>query len=186
MAATIETDHQAPRQAATNGRQATPDGTPGATPEAVGEWVGIPDAAERLGLSVDAVRRRIRRKQLRTRRVPTDHGGPARYEVWVEAPRTGAPPGARQAETAGAPGDHQAHQADRQAEALALAQARAHEMATYTEALLSPWRQQVSELSERCGRLEAELEDARRHQAEAEERLAEHQAAARRPWWRFW
>lgn len=169
MAVTIKAEHQAARL---DERQ-----TPATPP--LGEWLPITDAAGRLGLSADAVRRRVRRKQVRTRRVPTEHGGPARYEVWVEAPPLGGSPGAHPTDGVAAPGDHQAQQADRQSEFLALAQARAHEMATYTEALLSPWRMQVSELSERCGRLEAELEDVRRH-------LGEHQAAAQHPWWKFW
>jgi hypothetical protein len=177
MVATIGAERLDERQAARRDDHQAP-----ATPPP-GEWLPITEAAGRLGLSADAVRRRARRKQLRTRRVPTEHGGPARYEVWCPTPPSGDPPGERQADGVAAPGDRQAHQAERQAESFALAQVRAHEMAAYTESLLSPWRTQVSALSERCGRLEAELEDARRHLAEHQ---AERQAAATRPWWRFW
>jgi BMFP domain-containing protein YqiC len=168
MATVIETEPPGARQA---DRQAPP----------VGKWVGIPDAAQRLGLSVDAVRRRVRRKTLRSRRVPTEHGGPARYEVWVEE---GAP-GARQADGVARQAPDSAHQAARHSEpridAAALAVSRAREMAEYTERLLLPWRDRVEQLSQRLGHLEAELAAARREEAERQARLA-----VPRPWWRFW
>jgi hypothetical protein len=175
---------------------------------AAGEWVPLAEAARRLGLNVDQVRRRLRSGEVRGRKTPSKRGGPARYEVWVEAQTFGGrpdgtpggsneapgdPPGAR-AEAPGAPpGGHQVP------EGAALAAARAAEMAAYTRALLEPLHTRLEAQAERIGRLEADLEHTRAElAAERAERerweavLAEAEAAQaaeaapRRPWWRFW
>jgi len=59
-------------------------------PAVDGEYVKIVDAAHRLGLSVDTVRRRIRRGELDAVRMPTRSG--STWHVWmetVEKPTTG-------------------------------------------------------------------------------------------------
>jgi hypothetical protein len=43
-------------------------------PEPGGEWLGLAEAAERLGCSVDTLRRRIKRQEVEARQVPTKHG----------------------------------------------------------------------------------------------------------------
>jgi hypothetical protein len=173
MATVIETEPPGARQA---DRQADRQAPP------AGEWVGIPEAAQLLGLSVDAVRRRVRRKVLRSRRVPTEHGGPARYEVWVEEGAPGARQASRQAVGVARQATDSEHQAGRHSvrhvDETALAVSRAREMAEYTERLLLPWRDRVEQLSQRVGHLEAELAAARREEAERQ--------AVPRPWWRFW
>jgi hypothetical protein len=170
-----------------------------ATVTVAGEWVPIAEAAARLGLNVDQVRRRIRSGDVHARKTPSTRGGPARHEVWVEAASTDEAPGdgdkppgeppSESGETPGVPpGDHQVP------EATALAAGRAAEMAAYTRALLEPLHIRLEAQAERIGRLEAELaaERAERERRECEYaaagRAAEEAArqAAHRPWWRFW
>lgn len=171
------------------------------------EWVPLAEAARRLGLNVDQVRRRIRSGDVRGRKTPSKRGGPARYEVLIEAQtfdgrrdeaRGGSsesprdPPRASDMPPGAAPGDHQVP------EMTALAAARAAEMAAYTRALLEPLHARLELQAERIGRLEADLEHTRAElDAAAAERerweavLAEAEAAGgvpapRRPWWQFW
>src|SRR5215216_1288238 len=106
-----------------------------------GEWAPLAEAARRLGLNIDQVRRRIRSDELRSRKTPSKRGGPARYEVWVDALERsdipGGAPGAGSASPGAAPGDAEpapgvapggppgGHQAT---EVTAVAAARAAEM----------------------------------------------------------
>jgi hypothetical protein len=153
------------------------------------EWVSIRDAAQRLGVSPDAIRRRLRSGQLQGKQEPTPQG-----HVWlVDVERTGGtqavpeytangyggPPGARRQ----APGDgryapgatrHAPDGASRQAAvaegderdvaappgAAIIAAQRAEEMARYTAALLEPWRRRVEEQAEEIGCLKTKLDYA--------------------------
>ena len=72
---------------------------------------------------------------------------------------------------------------------VALAVARAQEMAAYTQRLLEPLQGHLREQAEEIGRLKAELEHAREAIAERGALPAATAAAAParpRPWWRFW
>jgi hypothetical protein len=69
--------------------------------------------------------------------------------------------------------------------AAALIARRAQELAAYTEELLAPWRTQVAELSQRVGRLEAELEHALANgQAQTQNGAPPAESWPEgRPWW---
>jgi hypothetical protein len=144
-----------------------------------GTWLSLRDAGTALSLSAHSVRRRMKSGLLRAQRRRTAQG--PRTFVWVpdaseaRAALAGAAddsahtapsaPTAHSAPDAGSAHTAQESAAPAEGASTALAVARATEMAAFTEQLLKPWREQVAE---RCGRLEAELE------------------AARRPWWKFW
>ena len=165
-----------------------------------GRWCPLKAAAGELGISADAVRRRVASGLLRAERRRTARG--VRVFVWL--PAGGAPELLDDAAPAGAPdaspqpgeaghsgtapragedvargGAHVARGGAESRDAAPpgaelVATARAREMAEYTERLLAPWRQRVEELAAQVGRLEAELEQARARGQE------------RRRWWRWW
>ncbi len=72
--------------------------------ETVGEWYSLQDAAARLGVSVDTVRKKAKNREILSRQVPMPQG--FRYEVFlgefcasemvaptpIDQPRTEAPP----------------------------------------------------------------------------------------------
>ncbi len=72
--------------------------------ETVGEWYSLQDAAARLGVSIDTVRKKAKNRELLSRQVPMPQG--FRYEVFlgefcvseevaptlIDPPRTEAPP----------------------------------------------------------------------------------------------
>jgi hypothetical protein len=150
-----------------------------------GEWLGVVAAAARLGVTPDAIRRRVRRKTLHSKRVPAEHGGAPPYLVWVPADALGRHQEPRQ--------EHQEHQEPqqdgRQDVAMTLAAARAHEMAEYTAALIDPWRRQVTEQAERIGHLEERCATLQAQLAAATNGQAHTQNGAgpewpdRRRWW---
>jgi len=128
----------------------------------VGEWVPISEAAQRLRLSQDAVRRRLKGGQLQARREVMPQG--FRWLVLLAEDAPGVDnrdpgevaPGGASRQGASAP-EREVAQAGAE---VALLQ-RAQEMAAYTEALLQPWRRQALEQAERIVRLEAELAQAK-------------------------
>src|SRR5262249_7125068 len=139
---------------------------------AMTEWVSIRDAAERLGVSPDAIRRRVRSGQLQGRQQPTPQG-----HVWMVAldgelgaAATGAPAFSSNGHAAPPGAMHQAPGTERQvpgatryapggasrqaaddevieapSAAALVATQRAEEMARYTATLLEPWRRRVEE-----------------------------------------
>jgi hypothetical protein len=199
--------HQDGRQ---DGLLAHQDGRQDVTGGAGGEWLPIAEAARRLGVSADAVRRRVRRRTLKARRVKATHGGADPYLVWLEDPAPSARQDTHQdgrqvrqdthQEPRQVPGGHQdGHQDTHQdaARTLALAQARAAEMATYSQQLLAPYVRRIEEqaeeigtLRERTTHLQAELEQTRAQLAEATapkapepQTGATHYGEERRRWW---
>jgi hypothetical protein len=139
---------------------------------------------------------------MRARRGVATHGGPPPYLVWTEIALASATAGE------GAPGRrqdvYQAHQDSRQeghqerqdahqdtTRTLALAQARAAEMATYTQQLLAPYVEKIEAQAERIGHLEeqvttlqAQLAGATSANGQAGREGAAPQEKERRPWWR--
>jgi hypothetical protein len=145
------------------------------------EWVSIRDAAQRLGVSPDAIRRRLRSGQLPGKQEPTPQGhvwlvdvgrdGDTQAVPGYTANGHGGPPGARRE----APGDERyvpgttryapdgatrqaaVAEGDEQdveappAATAIIAAQRAEEMARYTAALLEPWRRRVEEQAEEIG-----------------------------------
>lgn len=153
------------------------------------EWVSIRAAAQRLGVSPDAIRRRLRSGQLRGKQEPTPQGhvwlvdvepaGDTQVAPEYSANGHGGPPGAERQ----APGDgryvpgatrYAPDGATRQAAvaegdeqdveaapaAAIIAAQRAEEMARYTAALLEPWRRRVEEQAEEIGCLKTKLDFA--------------------------
>jgi hypothetical protein len=154
------------------------------------EWVSIRDAAERLGVSPDAIRRRVRSGQLQGRQQPTPQG-----HVWLVALDEGldaaapvAPAGSSNGHAAPPGAMHQAPGTERQVPgatryapggasrqaadgaddevieappaAALVATQRAEEMARYTATLLEPWRRRVEEQAEEIGALKTKLDYA--------------------------
>jgi hypothetical protein len=175
-----------------------------------GRWVPLKEAAPTLRLSIDALRRRIRTKQVRARRTLTADG-PRWLVLVTESP--GVAP--TMAEVAPGVAEEAAEQVDGGEDAVAdeprepwpttvgdgttiQAAQRAREMADYSERLLAPWRARVEELGRECGRLGAEADHLRERLAEEraererwEAVLAEAEAAVEVPapsrrWWQFW
>jgi hypothetical protein len=124
---------------------------------AAGEWHTIQTAAHALAVSVDTIKRRIRRGELPARQEPTTSG--YRWLVYVSA-----------APAAPADGDPSASPAAPAAPAdLAPLAATIEHLAT-----------QNAQLAARCGYLEAELAQAR------QQLQALTAPASRPPWWRRW
>ena len=178
-----------------------------------GRWTLLQEAAAALGISRDAVRRRVAARVLRAERRRTARG--PRLFVWlpaeglpdlVELPETvdaeddAAPRGGTDAAHSGADSarggaDAARGGAERRNDApsgATLAAARAEEMARYTAVLLEPWHRQAEAQAERIGRLENEVEHLRAQLAEAAptEAQAEAQDAPQaehwpeaRTWW---
>lgn len=172
-----------------------------------GEWATIAEAARSLGVSPDAIRRRIRRGTMRARRGTATHGGPPPYLVWMKALDNvrsfpDDPPGRRQDVYQERQDGRQAHQDTHQdaARTLALTQARAAEMATYSQQLLAPYVRRIEEQAEELGTLKERLATAQARIAELEappeaEEVEETQSQEdatpappeQRPWWhRAW
>jgi hypothetical protein len=139
-----------------------------------GGYVPLREAAERLGISEPAARRRVKTGRLRGQRRPTAQGHV--WYVWVPAADASAPTsdtsgdGTRQVSPDGSSvsGDTR-ERVGRPSSATLQPADRAEEMARYTEALLAPWRRRVEELAVENGRLQERL-------ATAEACIAELQA----------
>jgi hypothetical protein len=175
--------HQEPHQEHQDGRQ----GVTG------GEWLPIAEAARRLGVSADAVRRRVRRRTLKARRVKATHGGADPYLVWLQdgapRPHQDVHQDGRQVRQDGHQDGHQDGRQDTHQDAartLALAQARAAEMATYSQQLLAPYVEKIEAQAERIGTLTERLAAA---EAEIAELKAPAPPSAPSPQWearRWW
>jgi hypothetical protein len=146
------------------------------------EYVTIPEAARRLGLSKSAVRRRLQSGQLAGRREERPQG-----HVWLIAlpngssnghangavhPSEGAPAGTgtSRAVPKGTDTSRQVPAGAAAGAGAGTALQRAQEMAAYSEALLAPYVRRIEERAERIGRLE---ERAEHLQAELAHRDAE-------------
>jgi hypothetical protein len=157
----------------------------------VGEWLGLPAAMARLGISERTLRRQLAAGKFQQRRRLD-----GRIEVLI-------PQAGRQASPGNAPDiDTQAEQLER---GLALVDrfntAIAEQLSTLAGQLneagrrLEMTNQRIAELSEENGYLRAKLEDAERRlsvpgnapdsasQSATTETMPEPD---RRPWWRFW
>ncbi len=149
------------------------------------EDVTIPEAARRLGISRQAVRRRLKAGELTGRQVPRPQG-----HIWLIALPEGAGT-SRQVSTGADTYRHVPTGAAQEVPAspqMAMQTARAHEMAEYTAALLEPLHARLAEQAEELGRVKAELEQARAQLAEATSTNGRvHENAApegeRRSWW---
>jgi hypothetical protein len=168
----------------------------------VGEWVPVKDAAERLGLTVDQARRRLRSGQLQGRQVLVAQGHV--WEVWL-SDETPAPSEASGAGPDPDTGDqtppyepaadgslngaaHQTPDVVRAASDAAhqtpdgtpagpgaelVGNQRAREMAEYSASLLEPWRRRVEELSRENGHLEERTEHLQAALEQARAQLTE-------------
>jgi hypothetical protein len=160
-----------------------------------GRWTTLQEAAAELGISRDAVRRRVAARVLRAERRRTVRG--PRLFVWLPVggipdlaetptspgPEDGAAPrGGTDAAHSGADAARGATDVTHDGAAwrdgaprgAALAVTRAEEMARYTAVLLEPLHAQLKEQAERIGRLQAERDAAR---AELERALAQAREA---------
>jgi hypothetical protein len=141
------------------GAQAVPD-LDGAD---AGAWLPVKEAAPRLGLTLDQLRRKLRRGEIGGRRVPTPTGhawlvrvdGALSDAVRPPSDSTPAPPSA-----GGSP-----------------ALARAQEMAVYSEQLLRPYVAKIETQAERLGRLEERTESLQAETERLRARVAELEAA---------
>jgi hypothetical protein len=127
-----------------------------------GEWVSIPEAATRLHLVPDTVRRRIKRGQLIGRKASRPYGFV--YEVYLES----SGPGLDGDQTEAAP-SRPALDGERDAVILRLAESN-------------------TQLAARVGWLEAQLQTARERIAllESPPAVETPERAPGRPWWRIW
>lgn len=157
------------------------------TPNGTATYLPLPDAAQRLGLSQSALRRRLRAGKLHGERRPTSSGF-----MWWVAVGAGAPTADYGTPTATPGRTPTAHQDGPGPTTLAVQAARAAEMATYSRELLAPVLARLEEQAERIGHLEADNAHLRARVAELEasaDPLAQNGAApeggGRRPrWWR--
>jgi hypothetical protein len=168
-----------------------------------GEWFPISEAAHRLGLSIDAMRRRVKRGEVRAEKRATPQGGAWWVQVTDTTPAAVqvAPDGARREVANGA-----IHQAPGGGDG-ATRYAPDGEIPRYAKDD-SEWPQIVRDLTDRLDRANSELllrtEAAAAWQGRAEILAAElartreqlalmaPQSEMRisdsqpRPWWRFW
>jgi hypothetical protein len=154
------------------------------------EWMPIAEAAVRLGVSQDAIRRRLKAGQLEGKRELMPQG--FRWLVLLDGDG-GGEPGAEVAQggaTRQVGAEPQNGHAQGGAQVADLAVARAQEMAAYSEQLLAPYVRRIEELSREIGELRARLDGqaastagvAVDHQPETH---SAPQAAwpEERPWW---
>jgi hypothetical protein len=170
-------------------------------------WLGLGEAAEQLGISLDAMRRRVRRGEYVRRQVRTRHG--LAWQVRLDHPKLGATVGATVAPTVAPTVDGAAtvgatlgdfvlylrerdHLRDQELERAhrdALAKAEAAAMWQARAELLAV---QLQQAQERILALEAPKEPvpAPGFTGEATDGLgaepAQQSAERKRPWWRFW
>jgi excisionase family DNA binding protein len=121
-----------------------------------GEWLSLAEAAQRLGLAPDTVRRRLKRGELPSRRVVTPQG----YCWQVRLPRAQA--------------------TDTEPSRPHVDAAQASDLG----ALIRDLTGQVALLSGQVGFLQGQLAAARERVAQLEAPAAGSGAA--RPWWMFW
>jgi hypothetical protein len=148
------------------------------TLEAQGEWLTIPVAALRLNLSVDALRRRLKRGELRGRRVESARG--QRWEVFLG--RAEPPPGtAAPARTARA--GRSVVEDARWLQLMHALLAENGELGRRVDRLSD----ERAELYGRCGYLQGQLAAAQEQirALEAPRPAAAAEETERRPWWRF-
>lgn len=161
-----------------------------------GAWLPVKDAAPRFGLTLDQLRRRLRRGEVRGRRVPTPTGHS--WLVWIGI-ETDVSDIGHQVSGDGRPladGGHAATDGGRRPSDTApppaategLATVRAQEMAAYSERLLAPYVRRIEEqaerighLEERCATLQARLADATSANGRTHESAAPEWE--RRSWW---
>jgi hypothetical protein len=149
------------------------------TVETQGEWLTIPVAALRLNLSVEALRRRLKRGELRGRRVHSQGG--QRWEVFLG--RADEPPATP---VAPAPAGRAGRSIVDDAQWLQLMRALLAENGELGRRIgrLSDER---AELYGRCGYLQGQLASAQAQirALEAPRPAAAAEETERRPWWRF-
>ena len=143
----------------------------------VGEWAGLGDASQRLGIPLDTLRRKAKRGDVTARRVPTPQGH--RWEVWLADDQ--APTEPASSRLADPPASQEL------AGLVAVLDRVTHENRELAG--------QNLQLAGRVGWLEAELQAARARIAmlEAPPRTAPSShadtcamASTRLPWWRRW
>jgi len=156
-----------------------------------GAWLRLAEAAERLGVSVDTLRRRVRAGAVRSRQVPTRHG-PA-YEVWTTAPE---PLEARPLGVVHRGGAQSANPGGAQADALVLLMRdlMADNQRLLERALTAEARLVALAAAGQTAALETSApatgppQSAQEGQQGAVARVValDDQEAPRRPWWAFW
>ena len=135
----------------------------------IGEWVSLQEAAQRLGVSIDTVRRRAKAKELPSRQTPMPQG--FRWEVFLAG--TYADAGSEN-------GEHRSHVGERPTRSLEAALA-----------LIDKLTQQNVQLAGQVGFLQGKLEDAQARLLLLEAPKIEPGngtagETAKRPWWKFW
>jgi hypothetical protein len=147
---------------------------PGTSTEGTSPPVGIQEAAARLGVSVNTVRRWVKDGRLRSERIPRPQG----YSVVVYMPTTTAP----------AQGEVPAEVPTQEVPDQVGGLARAEAMASYNRQLLEPVMQHVEQLTIRLEALARDNGDLAAENRALRAALAERPAAepSRRSRWAFW
>jgi excisionase family DNA binding protein len=143
--------------------------------QADAEGLTLAQAAARLGVSTDTVRRRIKRGELSAKQVESKFG-----PAWMVLLSPASPPGngVHGAAPAPAPGV---------VELVALVRDLQVELLRRTEAATA-WQLRAEQLAGRVEQLQAALEAPRAEQASPQPPAAVEVGveATARPWWRFW
>ena len=171
-----------------------------------GDWLPLPEAALRLGLSIDTVRRKAKNHELSARQIKRPQG--YRWEIYIgDLPEaTYVPPQLDGLEPGGHIGEKLGDQIQQPVGLTDLQ--RADAMAIYTNKLLAPLVAELSEVrkdlvvrAEQVGRLTSELEVSHKEQEQlkaaleaAQQRIAVLESPQppaapeppRIPWWIFW
>jgi phenylpropionate dioxygenase-like ring-hydroxylating dioxygenase large terminal subunit len=138
------------------------------------EWMPIAEAAVRLGVSQDAIRRRLKGGQLEGKRELMPQGFRWLVLLKNEAGDTSSAEVAQGSATRQVGAESQNGHAQGGAQVADLAIARAQEMAAYSEQLVAPYVRRIEELSREIGELRARLE--------AQPQTAAYEDAPQRGW----
>jgi hypothetical protein len=153
------------------------------TVETQGEWLTIPVAALRLNVSVESLRRRLKRGELRGRRVSGQSG--QRWEVFLGGADE-PPPGPRPEGTRPARAARAGRSAVDDAQLLRLMRALLAENGELGQRI-GRLNDERAELYGRCGYLQGQLAAAQAQirALEAPRAAAAAEETERRPWWRL-
>ena len=152
--------------------------------DAAVEWLTLKEAAQRLGVSEDTVRRRVFRRLLPAQQEETPQG--YRWLVRLDGAPVAEDAAWRPAAAA------ESEQAPAESAAL-VPYGIPPDLQRLVNGLLVPWLDRVEAQAAEVGRLQAQLSTERQARQDAEALLRSLRGSAadlgtnpQRPWWRFW
>ncbi len=160
---------------------------------ATGEWLNLAEASHRMGLSIQTLRRRIKKGKIQSRQVDNPFG--KSYEVWVDQDYTPEPEGIDKStpeDSSGVDRDSQDDEASTNLELIRLVESLHRENRELAEAS-TVWQARAGMLLDQLTHTQAQLGEARQtikmleapkiEEVKPEESQEQEQTSS---WWRSW